>query len=137
MKPITGPADVAIGDTVSLTTVNSHGVIGTVTKVDADGLTIRTADDGKKRTAKYSRIAADYRGRRVVYQFTLLTAHDVWQRKRPATPRLDTYVSRARAGFRAAAHDLAARTALHAEVDALADWYAVEPESAEVAHGGQ
>jgi hypothetical protein len=125
VKPITGPADVKIGDAVSLTTVNSYGVVGWVVKVGAESLSIRT-EAGDRRTAKYKRRAS--RGWRTVIepQFRLLNAHDVWRRKRPATPMLDSHVGD-RSGFRAAAHDLAARTALHAEVDALADWYAAEP----------
>ena len=130
MKPITGPADVKIGDTVSLTTVNSYGTVGTVTKVGDDGMTIRT-EDGRKRTAKYSRPRSGYVGinqPRDVQQFSLLDARDLWQRKRPPIPMLVDYANGKRDMFKAAAHDLAARTALHAEVDALADWYAGEPE---------
>jgi hypothetical protein len=129
VKPITGPADVKIGNRVRFSDPSheAESCSGVVAKVTDERLTIRT-DDGRSKSAaylkRYSYPGAIGRIHRLGPQWTLITEQDLWQRKCPATPLLDKMHSSARA----AAHDLAARTALHTEVDALADWYAVEPE---------
>jgi hypothetical protein len=128
MRDITGPADVKVGDVVSLSTALSYGTVGTVTKVGSDSLTIRT-DEGKSRTAKYNRIDASGFRRRVVYQFKLLSEHDLWARREPKSEYAE-YASRQHRLISVRADlwlDEERRPAVIAAVNAYASWLAAEP----------